>query len=345
MKRYKTVLSSFHAAYRLTTTLGDLKSYACGICRLYKNAFKADKIVLICRNNSQGFLKIRMENKKLFVKKGGFSILQRREKEILKQEKGIVLSHRLIYPFVFTDTMGVIYMRRSSKMKDFSEVERKWFLSLCEEVSIGLKLFGLYQEQQKIMASYVKSLSKFLNQYVPTSYLHTKTIFHLIKAMGRVMKLTEAEINSLERAALLHDAGKMQVPSNLLQKQKPLTVEEFKVIAKHPRKGVELLKNFEILKPAIPIILHHHEKYDGTGYPSGLKKGKIPLGSRILSVLDTFDAMYFGRPYRKPRPLNEIEEEFKKEKGKQFDPKIVDVFLKVLKRKSMKKYLKFPPQK
>jgi len=102
------------------------------------------------------------------------------------------------------------------------------------------------------------------------------------------MHLSEIETKALVNASLLHDAGKMQVPSNLLEKQKPLTNEEFKVMAKHPRKGVELLKNLEILKPAIPIILHHHERYDGQGYPSKLKKDKIPLGSRILSILDSF---------------------------------------------------------
>ena len=154
------------------------------------------------------------------------------------------------------------------------------------------------------------------------------------------MRLSELEVKSLEHASLLHDVGKMQVPSKLLKKQQPLTDKEFKLIAKHPRKGVELFKNLEILKPAIPIILHHHERYDGKGYPSKLKKDQIPLASRILSVLDTFDAMYFGRPYRRKRRLKEIEKEFKQQRGKQFDPKVVDVFLSILKRKSIQKYLK-----
>jgi len=195
------------------------------------------------------------------------------------------------------------------------------------------------------MLNYVNSLTKFLNQYVPTSYLHTKTMLRLIKAMGKAMHLSEIETKALVNASLLHDAGKMQVPSKLLKKQKPLTDEEFKLITKHPRKGVELIKNLEILKPAIPIILHHHERYDGQGYPSKLKKDKIPLGSRILSVLDSFDAMFFGRPYRKGRSLEEVEYELKKQKGKQFDPKIVDVFLRILKRKTIREYLKSPPRK
>jgi HD-GYP domain-containing protein (c-di-GMP phosphodiesterase class II) len=101
-----------------------------------------------------------------------------------------------------------------------------------------------------------------------------------------------------------------------------------------------MIKDLEILKPVIPIILHHHERYDGKGYPSKLKKEYIPLGSRILSILDAFDAMYFGRPYKKRKQLIEIEEELKTQKGTQFDPKIVDVFLKVIKKEEMRKYLR-----
>jgi HD-GYP domain-containing protein (c-di-GMP phosphodiesterase class II) len=154
------------------------------------------------------------------------------------------------------------------------------------------------------------------------------------------MKLSEAEVKSIEYASLLHDAGKIQLPSGILKKETPLTDEEYKMIMKHPRKGVEMIKDLEILRPAIPIILHHHERFDGQGYPSRLKKEEIPVGSRILSVLDAFDAMYFGRPYRKRRQLKEIEKELKQQMDKQFDPKIVEVFLRTIKRKGIRKYLR-----
>ena len=346
MQRYKTVFYSFHSVYRLITTFGEMQTFAAGICRLYRNTFGADKVVMIYKNNAPAsFLKVRLEGKKQYIKKGGTSILTRIEKEILKQEREMTFSHRLIYPFVFIDVLGGIYIKRDSKAKAFDENERRWFLSLCEEVSIGLRVFSLYQDQQKIMLSYIKSLSELMTRHVPTSYLHTKTMARLTRTIGKVMRLSEAEIKALEEASILHDAGKIHLPSKLLKKQKPLTDEEFKLIAKHPRKGVELFKNLETLKPAIPIILHHHERYDGQGYPSKLKKDKIPLGSRILAVLDSFDAMYFGRPYKKRRPLREIIEEFKKQKGKQFDPKIIDVFLKILKRKSIRKHLNSPKRK
>jgi len=346
MKKNTTIFSSFHTIYRLITTLGGLQSFMTGVCRLYKNILGADKVVMICKNiNTQGYLKVRLENKKHSVKRGGKSILTRIEREILKQEREIVFHNRLFYPFIFAETLGAIYIKRDSKAKYFDEIEKRWFLSLCEEISLGLKIIALYREQQKIMVNYVKSLSNLLSQYVPTSSLHTKSMLKLLRAISKDMRLSEIEAESLERACLLHDTGKIQVPSKLLKKQKPLTDEEFKLIAKHPKKGVELIKNLEALKPVIPIILHHHERYDGKGYPSRLKKEKIPLGSRILSVLDSFDAMYFGRPYKKRRPLEEVENELKKQKGKQFDPKVVDTFLKLLKRKSLRKALKITSKK
>ncbi|MDD5070507.1 MAG: HD domain-containing protein, partial [Candidatus Omnitrophica bacterium] len=101
-----------------------------------------------------------------------------------------------------------------------------------------------------------------------------------------------------------------------------------------------MIKDMDLLKPVIPIIMHHHERFDGKGYPSRLKKDQIPLAARILSVIDAFDAMYFGRPYRKRKPLEEITKELKKQSAKQFDPKVIDAFLKILKRKDIKKHLK-----
>ncbi|MCF7873703.1 MAG: HD domain-containing protein [Candidatus Omnitrophica bacterium] len=334
------MFSSYHTLYRLATTFTDLKSFAIGIAKIYKNAFSVDKVTVVLKTlNSKQYIKISFKNQTKLIKKGGISILTKVEKNILKQENEIILNKRLVYPFTFVKTLGGIYIKRSKKFKNFTPKEKKWFYSLCEETSLALKIFALYKEQQKLIVSYIRSISNFLSQHVPTSRLHTKHILQILKAMEKELSLSKAEIKSLEFAALLHDAGKMNLPKKLLKKRKPLTAEEFELIAKHPQKGTELIKDLESLKPVMPIILYHHERYDGKGYPSGLKKKQIPLGSRILSVIDSFDAMYFGRPYRKGIPIETVKEELKKQKGKQFDPKIVDIFLKILRRKKIKKAL------
>ncbi|MCM8788152.1 MAG: HD domain-containing protein [Candidatus Omnitrophica bacterium] len=341
MRKYKTFFSSFHTIYRLITTSANVTNFLVGACRIYKTALSADDVTIICKNinTHHRFIKICLTKNKERVQKGGISILNAREKEVFNKGKEIFDSDNLIYPFIFSEILGIVSIKRKTLKSPFNEFEKKWFLSICEEISIGLKIFDLLNETKKYMLNYIKSLTKLLNQFVPTSSIHPKSIFCLIKAIGKELHLTKEEIKSLEYASLLHDAGKMQLPSKILKKQKPLTDEEFKMIMEHPHKGVELIKDLEVLRPVIPIILHHHEKYDGTGYPDGLKKEQIPLGARILSVLDAFDAMFFGRPYRKRRYLIEIEEELKNQMGKQFDPKVVVALLKIIKRESIKKYL------
>ncbi|UCD15596.1 MAG: HD domain-containing protein [Candidatus Omnitrophota bacterium] len=335
MKKYKSIFYSIHTLYRLATTSSDVKHFIVGICRIYRSVFKVDKITMVFKNmESYGFMKFCCEKHRQCVKKGGVAILNKREKEILRQERGIFLPNRFIYPFSFIDTFGMVYIKRKSPA--FTDIEKQWFLSLSEEVSMGLKIFNLYREEKKILLNYIKILTRYLSQYTP---VHTQSIIRLIRSVGKKLKLSELETKSLEYASLLHDVGEIQLPSVILKKEMPLTEEEFKVVMRHPRKGVELIKDLDILKPVVPIILHHHERYDGKGYPSRLKKEQIPLGSRILSVIDAFDAMFFGRPYKQRMDLESVENELKKQTGRQFDPKIVDAFLKILKRKNIRKYL------
>lgn len=340
MNNNQDIFSSFHAIYRLTATFTDLKTFALGASRVFAGYFKSDRITIILKTaNSKKYLKAAFKEKKRTVKKGGKSILTSIEKNLLQREDELISNRRLIYPFTFDKTMGGVYIKRNQNQEKFTSFEKKWFYSLCEEISLSLKIFSLYKEQQKLIFSYIKSISNFLSQHVPTSKLHTKYIFRILKAMEKELSLSKAEIKSLEFAALLHDAGKMNLPKKLLRKQKPLTAQEFELISKHPEKGIAFIKELESLKPVMPIVLYHHERYDGKGYPSGLKKDKIPLGARILAVIDSFDAMYFGRPYRKEIPLEEVKGELKKQKGKQFDPEVVDSLLKILKRKKIKTIL------
>ncbi len=340
MRKYRTIFSSFHTLYRLTTSLTNLNNFATGVSKLYKNIFKADKIVVVFRtSNTHHFVKVNINGKNQSTKKGGLSILSKREKEILKQSREIILNNKMICPLIFADTLGAVYIRRKIKSDIFDDLDKSWFVSLSEEVSIYLKIFYLYQEQRKIMLNYIKSISNLMGNYIPDSYLHAKSTSRLILALGKEMKLTKTEVKSLEYASMLHDAGKLQVPAKLLKKQNPLTNEEYEIIKKHTKSGVNLVKDLDILKPVAPIIMYHHEKYDGTGYPSRLKEDSIPLGARIISVIDAFDAMFFGRPYKEKMRLENIEDELKKQMGKQFDPTVIRSFLKILKDKRIRKYL------
>ena len=131
-------------------------------------------------------------------------------------------------------------------------------------------------------------------------------------------------------AGLFHDIGKIGVPDSVLLKDSKLTDDEYSQIKNHPSIGAHILSNATIFADMIPIVLHHHERYDGNGYPSKLKGEEIPFFARIAAVADTFDAMTSVRPYRTALPIEVVKEEFKKCSGTQFDPQIASAFLDIL---------------
>ena len=149
---------------------------------------------------------------------------------------------------------------------------------------------------------------------------------HLAEALG----LNEDEISTVRLASLLHDVGKIGVPDEVLFKAGPLNEDEWAVMKQHPAAALHVLREIRTIHEATPAILHHHEHYDGSGYPHGLKGGDIPIASRILLVTDAFDAMTSDRPYRKAMPAEAAIEELKRHSGSQFDPAVVEAFLRVL---------------
>mgnify|MGYP002556121977 CR=1 FL=1 len=139
------------------------------------------------------------------------------------------------------------------------------------------------------------------------------------------------EIQQLKHAAYLHDIGKIGIPDAILLKNDKLTDDEYSEIKNHPAIGAHILSSAEIFKDIIPIVKHHHEKYDGNGYPGRLKGEEIPYLARIAAIADTFDAMTSKRTYRDALPLETVIAEFERCRGTQFDPKLDDVFLDILK--------------
>ena len=139
---------------------------------------------------------------------------------------------------------------------------------------------------------------------------------------------SEERLESLAFGALLHDIGKIGIKDEVLQKPGALSPEEYQYIQEHPLIGVKILEGIDFFKDKIPMIRNHHEHFDGSGYPDGLIGETIPLEARIIAVSDAFDAMTSLRPHRRALPLEDVLGELKKGKGKQFDPKILDIFLR-----------------
>ena len=161
---------------------------------------------------------------------------------------------------------------------------------------------------------------------------HTKRVSQYALAIAKAMGLPEEDQKIIERAGILHDLGKIGIVDSILNKPGKLDDEEWKVMKGHPQRGLDILKPLRFLPAEKEIVLHHHERYAGGGYPEGIKGEEISMGARIMAVADTFDAMNSARPYRKPLSKDIILAELEKVSGTQLDPTAVKVFLELLQK-------------
>ena len=188
---------------------------------------------------------------------------------------------------------------------------------------------------QRIELSYINTMDtliKSLEARDPYTRGHSDRVTNFTIEIGRLMKLSDAQISRLEYVAKLHDIGKLGVPDKILNKGGALTVPEFAEIKLHPARGIEILESFDFLKSTLDAIKHHHENFDGSGYPDNLAGEGIPIFSRIIAVADAYDAMTSDRPYRKGMPSKKALDEIRERSGIQFDPEVVDVFSRIITR-------------
>jgi putative nucleotidyltransferase with HDIG domain len=173
------------------------------------------------------------------------------------------------------------------------------------------------------------SLSAAIEARDPYTRGHSLRVTALAEGVARWLGWTESRIETLRIGGALHDIGKLTVPASILSKPGPLTPDELDTIRTHPAAGARLIEPIHSVRPALPYVLHHHERWDGGGYPHGLHGSAIPVEARVLSVADAFDAMTSGRPYRdalsEPDALLEVE----RCAGSQFDPELARAFLTV----------------
>jgi putative nucleotidyltransferase with HDIG domain len=158
---------------------------------------------------------------------------------------------------------------------------------------------------------------------------HTQRVTEATVELARSLGVTDADLIHMRRGALLHDIGKMGIPDSILLKPGPLTDEEWVIMRKHPVYAFELLSPITFLRPALDIPYCHHEKWDGSGYPRGLKGEQIPVAARIFAVVDVWDALRSDRPYRAGWPLDKISRYIQEQTGTHFDPDITEAFLRI----------------
>lgn len=185
-------------------------------------------------------------------------------------------------------------------------------------------------ELEKTSASTLAALSRALDSRDQDTEGHSERVSFLAVKIGQAMKLNETDLHSLHLAALLHDIGKIGIPDAILHKPNSLNEQEWNVMRKHPQTGYDILQNIPFLNPSLDAILHHHEKYDGNGYPDGLSGGAISLPARILAVVDVYDALTSNRPYRSAFSQEKALEIINQETGQHFDPEVVKALAGIL---------------
>ena len=206
---------------------------------------------------------------------------------------------------------------------------------VCGVATLGMFIFliasirynSAHKHDMEIISQAIGTFSKFIDSKDRYTNNHSYRVAEYSKLIAKKMKFSEDDCEEIYYIGLLHDTGKVVIDNEILNKPGKLTSEEYEIIKSHTTEGAELLKDFTAIKD-IPVgALYHHERYDGTGYPTGLKGNEIPLIARIICVADSYDAMSSNRCYRAQLSDEQIHEQLVSNKGKQFDPEIVDVFL------------------
>jgi len=200
------------------------------------------------------------------------------------------------------------------------------------ETSIQRRTHELEVALSELESNYqmtLEALVAALDSREHETFSHSLRVRAYTRYLARRAGFPPALLPSLEQGALLHDIGKISVADAILLKPAKLTADEWMEMRRHPVAGDDILKRVPFLRPASAVVRHHHERYDGTGYPDGLKGAEIPLGARLFTVADTLDAMTSDRSYRKGPGFEAARKEVQRWSGRQFDPHIVDLFLKI----------------
>lgn len=233
-------------------------------------------------------------------------------------------------PIIFKDTLiGVLNVnRRSADL--FTSENLNVVTSFAAQLGVVIENARLFAELESTTLGTIEALAAAVDAKDPYTFGHSRAVTDYSVAIALRMDLPEQEVQTLRIAATLHDIGKIGVEGSILNKNGPLTSEEWSQIRRHPTIAADILGSLEFLRETVPLILFHHERYGGGGYPSGVSGETIPLGARIISVADSFNAMTSDRPYRRAMSVEQAKNELVVHSGTQFDPDVVEAFIDAL---------------
>lgn len=239
---------------------------------------------------------------------------------------------------------GVIEVLDKMSGEDFDTSDLKLLEAIADAAAVAIENVRLYEEERrksllltqayeelhKTYRATLQALTGLLDTRDAATFGHSNRVVAYTLRLARELGIKDsASLRSLEQGALLHDVGKIGVADAILRKSGPLDEQEWAEMRGHPELGYKMLMNIDFLKDALPVVRHHHENWNGTGYPLGLEGKAIPLNARIFTVIDAFDAITSDRPYSHARTYEEAMQILKSESGTKFDPAVVEAFLRV----------------
>jgi putative nucleotidyltransferase with HDIG domain len=234
------------------------------------------------------------------------------------------------------ELIGVIYVDNRVHVGIFAEQDKELIKAFADQAAVAIDSARLFDNLQRSNAMLEKAYEATLEGWVRALDLrdketegHTQRVTTLTRTLAAAMGVDDADLVHITRGALLHDIGKMGIPDSILHKPGSLTDDERAFIRKHPDFAHQMLSPIEFLRPALDIPYCHHEKWDGTGYPRGLKGNDIPFPARMFTIVDVWDALVSDRPYRKAMAIPQVREHIRNLSEKDFDPKVVNIFLRL----------------
>ncbi|HOE68103.1 MAG TPA: HD domain-containing phosphohydrolase [Candidatus Omnitrophota bacterium] len=234
-------------------------------------------------------------------------------------------------PFIEDDVVGVLVLWDKADRQSFTRTDLEILKSLSEQAVVAIKNAQLFEQTEELTLGSIKTINELLERHFGEKRSHLEVVGHIAVEVGKKLELSGQELVHIERAILLLDTGQLGMPDRSWEKKEKLSQRDLARVRSIPLRGASLLKSMTSLKPIIPIIMHHHERFDGRGYPKGLKGEEIPIGARIVAVVDAFIAMVSKRPYKPQLSIQDATKEIRKHKGSQFDPEVVDAFLATMK--------------
>jgi putative nucleotidyltransferase with HDIG domain len=241
----------------------------------------------------------------------------------------------IVCPLMAQDrAIGILGADRRGEHKHPTNSDLEFLSIFANNIATAFLRARLDEELKSSYVASVRALVQAIEEKDPYTRGHSERVAAMAVQVARTLGVSEAEIEYLQFGSILHDVGKIGISESIVKSPKPLTNAEYKIIQKHPLKGVEILHPITFIKDHMYLVRNHHERWDGKGYPDGLAGDDIPLGAQIVSIADAYDAMTSSRPYRKGLPPTQAVKEIQKNSGIQFSAKVVDAFMDVYKSAS-----------